>query len=210
MCSLSLGKLLWVFGFVLFSFSAQAQEGPKEQLFANLREQAKSIDNLKSFLRLYMGDCEMGPEAAGCRQQSAAFRQQANQNSYVFFAFDDALLLELRSLPNGQLNISWLPFFSSFGYALSAHAPRQWNREGQPIYPYMQLRGQLPPGTQAEEVLRWQKVGRLAAEIIVVPKGMWKAPPSRGKETLEGMGVSWKAIRIFDSRTGQTLGIWMN
>ena len=157
---------------------------------------------------MYMGDCQPGPEAAECRQQSAVFRQQANQNTYVFFAFEDNAGFEVRSA-NGQLNLGWLPFFSAFGYGMAAHAPKQWNKDGQPIYSYVYTRGQLPSDTAFEEVVRWNRIGRLAAEVIVVPKGMWKAPgKSKGATSLEGMAVTWKAIRIFDSRSGQTLGFW--
>jgi len=206
--SLSLGKCFFVACCVLWSFSAQAQESRQEQTFKNLREKSKQIDNLSTFLRMYMGDCQAGPEAATCRQQSAVFRQEANQHSHVFFVFEEAIALELRSASQGQLSIGWLPFFSAFGYAISAHPPKQWNKEGQPIYTYMHFRGQLPSDLQMDEVSRWHKVGRLAAEVIVVPKGSWKAS-GKGKTVLEGMKVTWKAIRIFDSRTGQTLGIWL-
>jgi len=191
-------------GLVGLSFSAQAQE----QAFAGLRAQAKPIENLTGFLRMYMGDCQPGPEAATCRQQSAVFRQQANQSSHVFFVFDEAVSFEVRSA-NGQLNIGWLPFFSAFGYAVAAQPPKQWSKEGQPIYSYTYLRGQLPADISAEEVVRWQRVGRLAAEVIIVPRGTWQVA-RKGQEPLEGLRVNWRAIRIFDSRSGQTLGVWVN
>jgi len=199
---------LWAVFLVFLSFPAKAHEHPQERVFKDLRAQAKPLDDLSSFLRMYIGDCQAGAEAAGCRQQSAVFRQDANQRSYVFFAFDEAIALDVRAAAEGQFRIGWLPFFSAFGYALSAHPPKQWNKAGLPIYSYMYLRGHLPPETSLEELLRWHKVGRLAAEVVFMPKGTWKATSS--KTSLEGLKATWKAIRIFDSRSGETVGIWLN
>ncbi|MCL2626971.1 MAG: DUF6066 family protein [Cystobacterineae bacterium] len=181
----------------------------KEVLFNGLKERASRVDDLSGFLRNYMGYCGQSAEAFECRRQAAVFRQQANQNSYVFFAFEEDLALEIRSLSEEQFSIGWLPFFSASGYGLSANPPQQWNAEGLPIYSFMQIRGQLPPGLQMRELIQWNRFGRLAAEVVVVPRGMWKAA-AKGKTPIESMKVAWKAIRIFDSRSGQTLGIWVN
>jgi hypothetical protein len=208
-----LGKCFFLAFFCFLSFPAKAQEHKQEHAFKGLREKAKPIEDLSGFLRLYMGDCPAGAEAAECRQKSAAFRQEANQNSYVFFSFEDAVALEIHALSGGQFRIGWLPFFSAFGYGLSPQPPKQWNKDGQPVYSYVYFPGHLPPDTSFEDIARWHKVGRLAAEIIITPKGNWKAEnkgKGKSKVSLEGMKVAWKAIRVFDSRSGQTIGILIN
>ncbi|MCL2011872.1 MAG: DUF6066 family protein [Cystobacterineae bacterium] len=209
MNKISFKPLVFIFFFSFLGVSAKASEHRQERLFNELRENSKKIDSLSSFLKMYMGDCQASAEASECRQKSAVFQRQANQSSYVFFAFEDSIALEIRPVSEEQFNISWLPFFSAFGYGLSSQPPKQWSKEGLPFYSFMQIRGQLPPEGQVEEIIKWNKFGRLAAEVIVTPRGTWKAAP-KGKAPLEGMKVIWKAIRIFDSRSGQTVGIWLN
>ncbi|MCL2179433.1 MAG: DUF6066 family protein [Proteobacteria bacterium] len=202
------GSLL-AFFLCLMASPAKASEGRPEALFNDLKQRASKIDDLSGFLRNYVGYCGESPEAFECRRQAAVFRQQANRETYVFFAFEDSLVLEIRPLSEAQFSIGWLPFFSASGYALSAQPPKKWNTEGLPIYSFMQLLGQLPPDSHMRDVGQWNRFGRLAAEVIFAPQGTWKAAP-KGKTPIESVKVTWKAIRIFDSQSGQTLGVWVN
>src|SRR3954470_21349480 len=130
---------------------AAADVDPK---FAKLRDSAEAIEGLGNFLDKYVGDC--GTDA-DCKKNTETFRTAANGKKFYMIITEDSVNnLQMASYdPGGQtFSLNLTPFFPASGSAITGGAPSRTDANGNPVMPFMTLKGTVSEGGNAQTVQR--------------------------------------------------------
>lgn len=180
-----------------------------DRKFADLRDKAKPLGSLGAFLDKYVGECKdpfAGPE---CKSNAADFRKKTNGSSYFMIISEDSatMLAAGPYNPNtGEFVINVTPFFGAGGYAITQGAPKRADSNGNPILPYIQVKGRLGEGWNGTRLNSLFMRRGLRVQLVFTPKDVWSLPKPGGKNY--GMAARIDAILIQEGRTGEVLGVW--
>lgn len=176
--------------------------------FTKLWGSAESLTGLGSFLEKYVGDCkadEVG--AVECRQNAEAFRRKSN-GKRMKITTDDAAVVQMgKEYPDGEFTLNIVPFFGAGGSAVTHGAPSKADANGNPVLPFLTVKGTAPDGADARMVARMITMRALRLQVIFTPQGMWALNTKNGK--VSGVKARIEAILVSVARTGEPIGLWM-
>lgn len=188
---------------------AQADADPK---FAKLRDSAEALSGLGSFLDKYVGECALQDVGgAECKQNAAAFRQAATgRKFYMIIAEEAATQLSMGPMNGGgtELSLNVTPFFPGSNSAVTQGAPSHTDGAGNPVLPFLVMRGQAPQGKTASDVARLLSMRALRMQVIFTPQGLWTLP-KKGGGKIQGVKARIDAVLVTVGRTGEQVALWV-
>ena len=197
------------FALALMPVVAFADADPR---FTRLRDGAEPVGGLGSFLDNYVGDCAV--QAAGvngeCLQKAAAFRQKANgKKFYMIVSEESAGMISMGSYnPRGDFTLNLTPFFAASGSALTQGAPSRTDANGNPVLPFITVKGETPTGGNAQSIERLVSMRALRLQVVFTPQGLWQLPKRGGGKTT-GVKARIDAILVTVGRTGESVGLYV-
>jgi hypothetical protein len=187
---------------------ALADVDPK---FAALRDAAEPLGGLGPFLEKYIGTCSDPLSGPDCRARAAEFRKKATgQKFYMIVSEDSATMLQPGPYdPNtGRYTILITPFFSSSGLALTHGAPRKSDARGNPLLPFLSVRGTVPEGWNALDFQRLFAARALRLQVVFTPQDVWTLKRKGGAD-IHGIRARIDGILVSNGRTGDPMGLYL-
>ena len=182
--------------------------------FAKLRDAADPIQSLGAFIDKYLGDdCGSVLEGGGdCKKTAEAYRRQANTKKYYMLITEDsANMLSLGAYSPGtsDVTINLTPIFPGSSSAVTGGTPTHTDPNGNPVMPFVQMRGTLPDGWNAQMMGRMLQAGGMKMQVVFTPQGQW-ALSKKGGGTMKGVKAHIDAVLVTVGRTGEQVAIWIN
>jgi hypothetical protein len=189
---------------VLIAGVASADVDPK---FAKLRDSAEAIEGLGNFLDKYVGDCGNDVE---CKKNTETFRTAANGKKFYMIITEDSVnTLQMGSYDPGSqtfvLNLT--PFFPASGSAVTGGAPSRTDANGNPVMPFMALKGEVAEGGNASSVARMVQMKTLRLQVVFTPQGLWSLP-KKGGGKLIGVKAHIDGVLVTVGRTGEQVALY--
>lgn len=184
---------------------AWADADPK---FAKLRDSAEAIEGLGNFLDKYVGDCGTDVD---CKKNTETFRSAANGKKFYMIITEDSVNnLQMASYDPGAQTflMNLTPFFPASNSAITGGAPTRTDANGNPVLPFMTIKGVVAEGGNAQSVARMISMKTLRLQIIFSPQGLWTLP-KKGKEKITGVKAHIDAILVTVGRTGEQVGLYL-
>lgn len=179
--------------------------------FAKLRDQAKPLGALGTFLDNYIGECGGVMGDADCKQNAAAFRKAANkQRFYMIIGEEQANMLAPGPYDPGagEYTVNIAPMFAAGGYAVTHGTPKKTDANGNPMVMYVQSKGKMPPGWSAPNFQRLFQTRALRVQVVFSPQGTWTLPKKGGGKQ-HGVKAKIDAILVTIGRTGEPVALWL-
>jgi hypothetical protein len=181
--------------------------------FAKLRDAADPVQSLGSFLDKYLGDdCGSVMEGGGdCKKQAAQYAAKANgKKYYMMITEDSSSMLSLGpSAGGGDVTINLTPFFPASNSAVTGGAPSHTDANGNPVIPFIQIKGTLPEGWNPQMMARQLQAGAMRLQVVFTPQGQW-AMSKKGGGTMKGVKAHIDAVLVTIGRTGEQIAVWIN
>lgn len=190
---------------VLVAGLAWADQDPK---FVKLRDSAEAIEGLGNFLDKYVGDC--GTDA-DCKKNTETFRSAANGKKFYMIITEDSVTnLQMGPYdPGSQTFLMHLtPFFAASSSAITGGAPSRTDANGNPVMPFMTIKGTVSEGGNAQTVARMISMKTLRLQIIFTPQGLWTLP-KKGGGKITGVKTHIDAVLVTVGRTGEVVGMYL-
>ncbi|MBK7860716.1 MAG: hypothetical protein IPJ65_19360 [Archangiaceae bacterium] len=191
---------------VVWAAAASADVDPK---FAKLRDSAEAIEGLGNFLDKYVGDC--GTDA-DCKKNTEAFRTAANAKKFYMIITEDSVSnLSMGTYDPGSqtFTLNLTPFFPASNSAITGGAPTHTDANGNPVMPFMTLKGTVSEGGNAQSVQRMVAMKTLRLQVVFSPQGTWSLPKKGSKEKMIGVKAKIDAILVSVGRTGEQIGLYV-
>jgi hypothetical protein len=194
---------------VLFAGAAAADADPK---FVKLRDSAESVGGLSQFLDKYVGECP--PAALGgaeCLQNAGAFRKQATgKRFYMIINEETASQISMGPYDpsSGDFTLNVVPFFPASNSAVTQGAPSKLDANGNPVMPFIYVKGTVPEGGNAQTVSRWVSMRALRIQLVFTPMGLWELKKKDGSK-ITGVKARIDAMLISVGRSGEQVGLYM-
>ena len=188
-------------------------EADVDARFAKLRDAADPIESLGGFLDRYVGDCgSVLEDGADCKKNAEAFRRSANGKKYYMMITEDSgsmLSLGAYSPGTSDVTINLTPFFPASNSAVTGGAPTRTDSAGNPVMPFVQLKGTLPDGWNPQMMGRQLQAGAMRLQVVFTPQGLW-ALSKKGGGTMKGVKARIDAVLVTVGRTGDQVAVWIN
>ena len=194
----------FVFASVVLGSMAWADVDAK---FAKLRDNAEAIEGLGSFLDKYVGDCGTDGE---CKKNTEVFRNAANGKKFYMIITEDSVNnLQMGSYDPGEQSFSMnlTPFFPASNSAVTGGAPSRTDANGNPVMPFMTIKGTVSEGGNAQTVARMISMKTLRLQVIFSPQGLWSLS-KKGGGKITGVKAKIEAILVTVGRTGEQVGLY--
>jgi hypothetical protein len=178
--------------------------------FADMRDKAKPLGSLGAFLDSYVGQCTdpfSGPE---CKNNSADYRKKANGHAYYMIIHEEAATMLSAGPYNpqtGEFTINVTPFFGANGYAVTQGAPKRADANGNPILPFIQVKGKVSQGWSGTRFNSLFMRRGLRLQIVFTPQDLWALPKGSGGKNY-GVKARIDAMLITEGRSGEVMGVW--
>ncbi len=190
---------------LLMATVAWADVDPK---FAKIRDSAEAIEGLGNFLDKYVGDCGTDID---CKKNTETFRSAANGKKFYMIITEDSVSnLQMASYDPGsqtfQMNLT--PFFAASNSAVTGGAPSRTDANGNPVLPFMTIKGTVSEGGNAQTVARMISMKTLRLQVVFSPQGLWSLP-KKGKDKIVGVKAHIDAILVTVGRTGEQVGLYL-
>ncbi len=189
--------------------AALADVDPK---FAALRDAAEPVGGLGQFLDNFIGECATTGGVDGeCKQNAAAFRQKMHgKKLYMIVTEDRAGMLSAGDfdMRKGEFTIQVTPFFSAGGYALTQGAPKRTDANGNPMLPYITLKG----AKEDWDAMRFQRLfssRELRLQVVFTPQEVWTLP-KKGGGKIYGVRAKIEGLLVTVGRTGEQAALWVS
>jgi hypothetical protein len=192
---------------VVVVVAAGAARADVDAKFAALRDDAEALQGLGSFLDKYVGDCGTDAE---CKKNTETFRQVANgKKFYMIIPEDQVSNLVMGTYdPHAQafvLNLT--PFFPASNSAVTLGAPARTDPQGNPVLPFVSIKGSIPEGGNAQSIARQVAMKTLRLQVVFTPQGLWTLP-KKGGGKIVGVKSRIDAILVTIGRTGQQVALY--
>lgn len=184
---------------------AWADVDPK---FAKLRDSAEAIEGLGNFLDKYVGDCGTDLD---CKKNTETFRSAANGKKFYMIITEDSVSnLQMGTYDPGQqtFTMNLTPFFPASNSAITGGAPSRTDANGNPIMPFMTIKGIVAEGGNAQSVARMISMKTLRLQIVFTPQGLWTLP-KKGGGKITGVKARIDAVLVTVGRTGEQVGLYL-
>jgi hypothetical protein len=190
---------------VMLAASAWADVDPK---FVKLRDSAEAIEGLGNFLDKYVGDCGTDVE---CKKNTETFRSAANGKKFYMIITEDSVTnLQMGSYDPGSqtFTMNLTPFFPASNSAITGGAPSRTDANGNPVMPFMTIKGEVAEGGNAQSVARMVSMKTLRLQVIFSPQGLWTLP-KKGGGKITGVKAHIDAVLVTVGRTGEQVGLYL-
>lgn len=192
---------------VAWSAVAQADVDPK---FAKVRDSAEALAGLGPFLDKYLGRCGSALEGgAECQRNAETFRRVATGKKYYMIVTEDSgppLQLGAAS-GDSDFTINLTPFFPGSDSAVTHGAPSKTDANGNPVMPFITLKGTLPDGWNVQMMARQLQSRAMRLQVVFTPLGTWSLP-KKGGGTIKGVKARLDAVLVTVGRTGDEVALW--
>ena len=185
---------------------ASADVDPK---FAKLRDSAEAIEGLGNFLDKYVGDCGTDID---CKKNTELFRSAANGKKFYMIITEDSVSnIQMASYDPGaqSFTMNLTPFFAASSSAVTSGAPSRTDANGNPVMPFMTIKGNVAEGGNAQSVARMISMKTLRLQVIFSPQGTWSLPKKGSKDKMIGVKAHIDAILVTVGRTGEQVGLYL-
>lgn len=193
------------FAMAIIPLVAAADVDPK---FAKLRDSAEAIEGLGNFLDKYVGDC--GTDA-DCKKNTEVFRSAANGKKFYMIITEDSVnTLQMGSYDPGAqtFTLNFTPFFPASSSAVTGGAPSRTDANGNPVLPFMTVKGVVSEGGNAQTVARMVAMKTLRLQVVFSPQGLWSLPKKGGGKII-GVKAHIDGILVTVGRTGEQVGLYL-
>jgi hypothetical protein len=177
--------------------------------FAKLRDSAEALSGLGAFLDKYVGDC--GANDTDCKKNTETYRSAANgKKFYMIIGEDSVSNLQIGSYDPGSQTFTLLftPFFAASNSAVTGGAPSRLDANGNPVLPFMTIRGTVNEGGNASTVARLVASKLLRLSVVFTPQALWSL--KKGKEKISGVKAHIDGILVTVGRTGEQMGLYLS
>jgi len=192
---------------VLGAGAAHADASPA---FAKVRDAAEALGGLGPFLDKYMGRCGSVLEGGGdCQRNAETFRRAANgKKYYMIITEDSAANLSLGGNDGkSDFTLNLTPFFPGSDSAVTHGAPSKTDANGNPVLPFIAMKGTLPDGWNMAMLARQLQARAMRIQVVFTPLGSWTLP-KKGGGTIKGVKARLDAVLVSVGRTGEEIAIW--
>ena len=176
--------------------------------FAKLRDSAEALEGLGNFLDKYVGDCGTDVD---CKKNTETFRSAANgKKFYMIIGEESVNNLQMGSYDPGaqEFTLNLTPFFPASSSALTGGAPSRTDANGNPVMPFMAIKGAVSEGGNAQSVARMVSMKTLRLQVVFTPQGLWTLP-KKGGGKLVGVKTRIDGILVTVGRTGEVVGMYL-
>jgi hypothetical protein len=191
--SLAVGGLAW---------------GDAEPRFEKVKGDAEALQGLGSFLDKYVGDCGTDAE---CKKNTETFRTAANGKKFYMIISEEAvsnLTMGRYDPGSGEFSLNLTPFFPASNSAVTQGAPSHTDANGNPVMPFMTIKGQVPEGKNEQSISRAVAMKVLRLQVVFTPQGLWSLP-KKGGGKIVGVKSRIDAVLVTVGRTGETIGLYV-
>lgn len=193
----SMGALLLVFSQTVFAADGE---------FAPIKASAEAIEGLGGFLDKYVGDC--GTDA-DCKRNVETFRNSSNRKKFYFMVSEDQVnSLQMGSSSGSGFTLNLTPIFPASNSAVTAGAPSKTDSAGNPVLPFMVLKGTPSDQSTPDDVARMVKMKTLRVNVVFTPMGLWTLPKKGGGKTV-GVKARIEGIEVISGRTGEVVATYV-
>jgi hypothetical protein len=192
---------------VLASFTVWAQDAR----FSKLKDSAEPVGGLGAFLDKFVGECN-AVEGGGCMQTVKEFRQKMRgKHLYMMVSEENAGMVQAgaSNFEAGEFTANVTPFFPANGYALTQGAPHKTDANGNPILPFIQVKGKIPSDWTESRFGRMFSSREVRVHVVFSPQDVWTLP-KRGGGKMAGVKAKIEGILLTAGRTGEELAVWVN
>lgn len=195
-------------GCLLISAIAAAQSSPTER-FGRMRGRAESLGGLSAFLEKYVGDCTDPAGLAECRSNAERYRREVAGKTFFMIVDEDSAITSpgLIDEDRGEFTVNITPFFAASAYALTQGRPRRTDSNGNPVMPFLHVRGAIPDGENASSLQRMFRTRPFRLQVLFTPQGVWTLPKRGGGQSM-GVQAKIHAILVTHTRGGGDIGLW--
>ena len=178
--------------------------------FAKLRDSAEALGGLGQFIDSYVGDCVSDAMGSECKANAAAFRQKSTGKKFYMIVTEESVsMLSMGAYnPAGEFTLNVTPFFAAAGSAVTQGAPSRTDAAGNPVMPFITVRGKVPDGGNAQSVARQISMRVLRLQVVFTPLGLWTLPKKGGGKTT-GVKAKIEGILVTVGRTGEEFALWL-
>jgi hypothetical protein len=99
------------------------------------------------------------------------------------------------------------PFFAASNSAVTQGAPSKTDANGNPVLPFMVIKGSATDNADADTIARWLGMRALKMEVVFTPLGLWQLP-KKGGGKVTGVKARIEAIQVVVGRTGEPVASW--
>lgn len=198
-------RLLAVFSLLLPTFAF----ADLPSRFSDMRDKAKPLGSLGAFLDSYVGECKDAFSGPECKSNAADFRKKASGHSYYMIIHEEAATMLAPGPYNprtGEFVINVTPFFAANGYAITQGAPKRADSNGNPVLPFIQVKGELPEGWSGTRFNSMFMRRGLRLQVLFTPQELWTL--GKGGKQQIGVKARLDAMVISEGRSGEVLGVW--
>jgi hypothetical protein len=182
--------------------------GDADPRFVKIRDAAEPVEGLGSFLDKYVGDC--GTDA-DCKKNTETFRTVANGKKFYMIVSEESVTnLTMGSYDPGSqtFTLNLTPFFPASNSAVTAGAPSRTDANGNPVMPFLQIKGAVTEGRNESSIARAVAMKVLRLQVVFTPQGLWTLP-KKGGGKITGVKAHIDAILVTVGRTGETIGLYL-
>jgi hypothetical protein len=86
-------------------------------------------------------------------------------------------------------------------------APTRTDAKGNPVLPYLTLKGTPPEGVEVDTIERWISMRGLQIQVVFTPLGLWQLPKKSGGK-ISGVKARINALLVTVGRTGQAVALY--
>jgi len=182
-----------------------------EARFAKLRDASEALSAVSAFTTKYVGQC--GSKLLGgrdCEKNAELFRRTTTGKKYYMIVTEESTAV--MSLGgggdprDGTFTLNLTPFFAGGDSAITHGAPNRADANGNPVLPFVRIKGTLPEGWNMGMMARLVSTRGLRLQIVFTPLGVWSLT-AKGK-TVKGVKARFDAVLVQVGRTGDTIGSW--
>jgi hypothetical protein len=184
---------------------ASADADPK---FAKLRDQAEALQGLGAFLDKYVGDCGTDAE---CKKNTETFRSAANGKKFYMIITEESVTnLSMGNYDPGSqsFTLNLTPIFTASNSALTQGAPSKTDANGNPVMPYMTIKGEVAEGGNHEAIQRAVNSKSLRLQVVFTPQSLWTLPKKGGGKII-GVRSRIDAVLVTVGRTGDQVALYL-
>jgi len=182
-----------------------------EPAFVKLRDAATPVEGLGAFLDRYIGECSDAFAGSECQANAKAFRAQATGKMYYMIVSEDSLNMLAPGpfgVGRGEFSVNVTPFFPADGYAVTHGAPKRLDEFGNPVLPYINVKGAMQEGWNSGSVPRILGMRQLRMQVVFTPEDVWSLS-KKGGGKIFGVRARVHALRITFGRTGRLFALWL-
>jgi len=172
--------------------------------FEGVARGAEKVDALEPFLARYVGHCTDVYEKLKCEANVAQARKAATGRVFTIRVSDAAGLVRSQRKGDGY-TLLLTPFVDGGGIALTHGAPSKQDPAGRPLIDFIPIPAAVPDGMMDMEFESPFRTGNIELVIVFRPEKVWRLDRRGEKGSYEGVAARFLAVKVIDSRSGNTL-----